>query len=105
VLAVLSNFVRHDIPYLLTSYHTDCRINTDAPTGGFRLLNLQLSPYGLGPTVLGIDDWIPGHARRHLALWRREQVVYAASVRKNGDLQATALGCRTDSDPAANSTT
>lgn len=77
VLAVLGNFVRHEIPYLLTSCHTDCRINTDAPTGGFRLLNLQLPPYGLGPPTLAIDDWAPGHARRHLGLWRREQVAEA----------------------------
>lgn len=74
VFAVLRNFVRHDIPWLLTSCHTDCRINTDAPTGGFRLLNLELAPYTLGPPVATIEDWVPGHARRHLALWRREQV-------------------------------
>lgn len=44
VLAVLRNFLRHDIRYLPTSCHTACRINSDAPTGGFRLLNLRLPP-------------------------------------------------------------
>lgn len=92
VLAVLGNFVRHDIPFLLTSCHTDCRINTDAPTGGFRLLNLELPPYGLGPPILSISDWAPGHARRYLALWQRDQVAKAIGVRKNGCLKPVTCG-------------
>jgi len=74
VFAVLRNFLRHDIPYLLTSCHTACRINSDIPTGGFRLLNLELPPYGLPKPLATIDDWLPGHAPRQLALWSREQV-------------------------------
>jgi hypothetical protein len=74
VLAVLRNFIGHEIPYLLTSCHTACRINSDIPTGGFRLLNLQLAPYGLPKPLATIDDWLPGHAPRQLALWSREQV-------------------------------
>lgn len=80
VFAVLRNFLRHDIPHLLTSCHTACRINSDVPTGGFRLLNLQLPPYGLPEPLATIDDWLPGHAPRQLALWSREQV--AAAIRK-----------------------
>jgi hypothetical protein len=68
---------RHDIPYLLTSCHTACRINSDIPTGGFRLLNLQLPPYSLPEPLAVIDDWLPGHSPRQLALWSREQVAGA----------------------------
>jgi hypothetical protein len=81
VLAVLHNFLRHDIPYLLTSCHTECRINADVPTGGFRLINLQLPPYGLPEPLTTIDDWLPGHVQRHLALWSREQVAAALADR------------------------
>lgn len=74
VMAVLRNFLRHEIPYLLTSCHTACRINSDIPTGGFRLLNLELPPYGLPRPLATIDDSIAGHAPRRLCLWSREQV-------------------------------
>lgn len=98
VFAVLRNFARHRIPYLLTSCHTDCRINTDAPTGGFRLLNLELPPYGLGPPVLAIEDWAPGQTRRHLALWRREQVAKAIGWREQGASRPNAFPRRPGSD-------
>ena len=98
VFAVLRNFVRHDIPWLLTSCHTDCRINTDAPTGGFRLLNLELPPYRLGPPVATIEDWVPGHARRYLALWQREQVaaVIGSCENEPGFRPVPRIGSATD---------
>lgn len=70
----------HDIQYLLTSRHPACRINSDISTGGFRLLNLQLPPYGLPEPLTVIDDWLPGHSPRHLAMWSREHV--AAALRE-----------------------
>lgn len=68
IAAALDNFLRSDIPYLLTSTHPDCKSNVDIVTGGFRHLNLQLM-FDLPPPLRVIDDWIPGYPRRQLALW------------------------------------
>jgi hypothetical protein len=72
IFFALDNFLRSDIEYMLTSIHGECVVNTDIPTGGFRLLNLELPPFRLGPPLRLIEDWIPGYPVRYLALWRRE---------------------------------
>jgi hypothetical protein len=77
IFATLANYVRHNIPYLLTPSHPGCRLNTDAPTGEFRLLNLELPPYNLGRPQCVVSDWVPEFAKRNLALWSREQVATA----------------------------
>lgn len=72
IFGVIRNFLRSEIPYLLTSTYTECSKNHDIPTGAYRPLNLQLSPFEFGEPLRSMDDWIEGHPVRHLALWERE---------------------------------
>ena len=74
IFLALDNFLKSDITYLLTSTHPDCDMNSDIPTGAFRLLNLQLPPFSLGKPIRAIDDWIEGHPVRQLGLWERGAV-------------------------------
>jgi hypothetical protein len=74
VFLALDNFIKSDIPYMLTSTYSESEFNHDIPTGTFRLLNLLLPPFSLGQPIRLIDDWIEGYAVRHLALWEREAV-------------------------------
>jgi hypothetical protein len=71
ILQTIQNFLRSDIKYLLTSTHPECSANTDIPTGSFRLLNLELPPFSLGPPAYRIDDYIEGFPVRQVALWER----------------------------------
>ena len=82
IFLALDNFLKSDITYLLTSNHADCDINYDIPTGSFRLLNLQLPPFGLGKPIRLIDDWIEGFPVRQLALWSRQSVKDALASNK-----------------------
>lgn len=77
----LQNFLRSGIPYLLTSTHPGCDVIRDIPTGSFRLLNLCLPPFRLGPPVLELEDWIEGFPERRLSLWRREDIAVALTHR------------------------
>jgi len=74
IMLAIDNFLRSDIPYLLTSTHSACTKNTNVPTGSFRLLNLQLPPFNFCKPITMIDDWIEGYPVRHLALWHRENL-------------------------------
>jgi hypothetical protein len=74
IFRALSNLLRSGIPLLLTTTHFECEKNTDTATGGFRLLNLELEPFNLGPPVSEIDDWVDGHPKRKLALWRTDDI-------------------------------
>jgi len=86
IFAVLSNFSQSRVRYLLTSTHSECQRNEDIPTGGFREINLERTPFSLGAPILKIDDWIDGMPIRHLALWERPAI--AASLRGNPDFAA-----------------
>lgn len=92
VFGALNNFIRSDIAYILTSVHSDCDLNSDIPTGAFRLLNLQLPPFNLGKPIRMMDDWIEGHPVRHLALWKRETVKDA--LISNAAFQRAVKYCR-----------
>ncbi len=72
IFLTLKNFIESDIHYLLTSSHSDCRSNRDIYTGSFRLLNLELPPFGFPPPIVAFDDWIEGFPVRKLCLWERE---------------------------------
>lgn len=74
VMRAFENFSASNIPYVLTTSHIDTQENTGLPRKGFRMLNLELSPYEFPPPLESIEDWIPGFPRRIMGLWRREQV-------------------------------
>jgi SAM-dependent methyltransferase len=70
----IDNFLRSNIPYLLTTTYTECQRNRDIPTGHFRQLNLELSPFSFCQPSLYIDDWSEGYPVKKLGLWQREQL-------------------------------
>ena len=72
IIKAIENFLKSDIPYLLTSTHNRCNENKNIRTGGFRLLNLEIFPFNFSQPILYIDDWIEGYAERKLALWSKE---------------------------------
>lgn len=74
IFLAFDNFIKSDIPYILTSTHPECDVNSDIPTGWCRQLNLQLPPFTLGTPIRVMGDWIEGHPVRHLAMWEREAV-------------------------------
>lgn len=80
VFAALNNFLRSEIPYLLTSTHSSHTHNSDIPTGSFRPLNLELPPFNLGPARQYLEDWAGDHAVRHLGLWDRSSLSAALSA-------------------------
>ncbi len=75
IFLAMNNFLKSNIPYILTSTYPNCKKNDDIPTGLFRLLNLQLPPFSLGKPIQVIDDWIEGYPVRHLALWERKTLL------------------------------
>jgi len=74
---VFSNLAKSDIPYVLTTNYPLITRNTDILTGGFRAINLQLSPFHLPKPVTAIaEDFFPKQRNdpnfiRELGLWRR----------------------------------
>jgi len=76
IFSTLRNFVQSEIRYLLTTTHPQSWENTDIPTGSFRLLNLELPPFGFPEPAVRIDDWIEGHPVRQLALWDRASIAH-----------------------------
>jgi Methyltransferase domain len=74
VVRAIQNFMDNDIPYLLTSSHPQCEQNTDIPTGSFRLLNLEKSPYNFCKPSMYIDDWVEGFPERRLCLWKKSDL-------------------------------
>ncbi len=76
-LEAIDNFLKSNIPYLLTTHHPRCNENTDIPTGLFRQINLELPPYSFPPARFYMDDWIEGYPVRSLGLWHRDDLVRA----------------------------
>jgi hypothetical protein len=77
---VLSNFIKSDIPYLLTtSYHSNISFeNKNIVTGHFRKIDLFSVPYHFPKDVLfEIDDWIAPESPRSMYLWSKVQVIEA----------------------------
>ncbi len=77
VRSVFSNIAKSDIPYVLITNYPLLTRNTDILTGGFRAINLQLSPFRLPkPAAVITEDLFPNQRDdpnfiRELALWRR----------------------------------
>jgi len=78
VFAALANFMRSDLRWLLTSVHPEVEENLDIPDGGFRQFDLRKPPFSFPEPEEWIDDTAPGHYRRLLGLWTREQVIERA---------------------------
>ena len=74
VSRVLERFRKSNIRYLLTTTYPQVEENTDILVGDFRPINLTAAPFNLCPPQMVIEDWIPGSARRHLALWERSML-------------------------------
>jgi hypothetical protein len=82
IMLAIDNFIRSDIPYLLTSTFPHCEKNYDIPTGSFRSLNLELPPFCFGKPITQISDWIEGCPVRYLGLWEREALKTALASNK-----------------------
>jgi hypothetical protein len=74
IVKALNNFLNSDIPYLLTTSHTEHKVNKDIITGNYRLLNLEKSPFNFDVADLYIEDWIEGYAVRNVCLWHKESI-------------------------------
>lgn len=72
--AVLEKFLDSGIDYLLTSTHSNVKVNTQINVGDFRLIDLTKSPFNLPPPKHKITDFIGDHAERYLALWSKKEV-------------------------------
>jgi len=83
VFAALKNFANSNVKWLLTSTHPHAEFNSDITTGSFRLINLEKPPYNLPAPEMIIEDWIHPYPKRHLALWSRQSVLEAISMRRN----------------------
>ncbi len=81
IIAVLRNFVRSEIPWLLTTTFDFVNENRDVRAGGFRFLNLGAAPFFLPPPARKIADYIVPEPPRYLGLWSREAVAQALAKR------------------------
>ena len=54
--AAIRNFQRSGSRYLLTTTFTERARNTDIPTGGWRVLNLEAAPFSCPPPLAMIDE-------------------------------------------------
>ena len=71
ILLALSNIIRSDIRYLLTTTYPDGQ-NRSIRIGDWFTVNLCAPPYNFPPPLRTIDDWIPPFDRRQLGLWEIE---------------------------------
>jgi hypothetical protein len=78
-LAVLRNFAMSSGPFIITTTHEFVKTNIDIRPGGFRYINLQLPPFGLGKPRAKIADFVAPAPPRYLALWSRDEVAEALS--------------------------
>lgn len=74
---VIDNFLRSDCKHLLVSTYRDMRGNVDNFTGGVRMLNLTLPPFGFPQPIEYIVDRGEAGFDRNLGLWSREQIANA----------------------------
>lgn len=68
IFLALSNILRSDIRYLLTTTFPRGN-NRSIRTGYFFTINLCSEPYGLPPPIHALDDWVPPFAQQCLGLW------------------------------------
>lgn len=77
IVSALENYVRSEIPYILTSTHINDAgfYNNDILTGDFRLIDLFSPPFCFPREPLyRIADWVPPHSRREMCMWSRSQI-------------------------------
>lgn len=74
IYLALSNFLRSDIPYLLTTTFPGENENRDIPTGSFRMINLEKNPFCFEPPLTVLVDSVEGWQTRLLGLWGRDAV-------------------------------
>jgi hypothetical protein len=80
VFSVIRNFKVSGSGYLLATTHLDHANTTDIITGGFRLINIERSPFNLPKAIEYIPDrghYKHGHKQyqRHLGLWQLGDIV------------------------------
>jgi hypothetical protein len=76
-LAVLGNFSRSDIPFILTTTYDFVKINVNVQPGGFRYINLMRPPFHLPKPRTKIPDFVAPAPPRCLGLWSRQEVAEA----------------------------
>lgn len=81
IFRALKNFLNSGIPYILTTTFPECLANRDVPTGSFRLINLEISPFNLGKPLYKLVDSVEGWQPRYLYLWDRGSVQAALERR------------------------
>jgi hypothetical protein len=79
IYAALRNCLNSGIGYFLATTHPRCDKNVDIPSGSYRLLNLELSPFLFPAPLARIEDWAEGEDVRQICLWRREQIAKVMS--------------------------
>lgn len=76
--AVLDNFRRSACRWMVASTYRDLRMNWDHFTGGVRMINLCLPPFGLPEPLEYIEDRGEAEFHRCLGVWTKEQVLRVA---------------------------
>jgi hypothetical protein len=80
----LLNFKNSEVNYILTTSHGFDSVNYSGmqwnenrsiSNGYFDLLNLFASPYNFPEPLYRFDDTGPGHPKREMCLWSKEQLV------------------------------
>lgn len=76
--ALLNNFLKSKIPYLLTTTFTGT-VNTDIKTGDFRALDMCKPPYNFPSEVLAnvVEERFSNGVVREVSLWSRDQILKA----------------------------
>lgn len=82
VFLTLQNFINSDIPWLLTSTHSNSENNKDIISGSFRLLNLEYPPFNLPKAEKYIEDYVSGFPVRYLGLWHRDTLKQWLEINK-----------------------
>lgn len=70
-LRVIEHWRRSDIPWFIATTTPTVVENHDIETGDWRPLNLQASPFSLGPTADWLPDRAPADPAKALGVWRR----------------------------------
>ena len=76
IFRLLDNFLASSVEYLLITSHAGSKVkNEDTFMGGFRLVDLRLSPFGLPEASQRIVDYIEGYPERYLLLYQRADLL------------------------------
>jgi hypothetical protein len=70
---LIANILSKDRAYILLTTDRGTSFNSDIPTGDYRLLNLQASPFRLPSPLYTIDD-PAGDAQRVIGVWESSRL-------------------------------